>query len=118
MGFLTTKHQLFIIVPFILLIIVSILLSKFDEDYYKEQYYNQFGVGKVISNTYDSSCHCNIITLSDSNTLNLNEIQIITLVKKGDSLVKQKNTTYFTVYKKDNSLITYDMFSKNLKVIK
>ncbi|MCG2793192.1 MAG: hypothetical protein L6262_06585 [Weeksellaceae bacterium] len=118
MGFLTLKQKLFIVAPILLLMIISIILSKTDKDYYKKQYYNQYGQGKVVSNTYNSSCHCNTVKLSDYNTLNLDELKIIILIKKGDSLVKQKNTTYFTVYKRDNSRIIYDMYNKNLKVIK
>ncbi|PWN57542.1 hypothetical protein [Chryseobacterium viscerum] len=118
MGFLTTKQQIFILLPIILLIILSIVLNITDKNYNKQQFYNQYGEGRVVLNDYNSSCHCHTIKLSDSQSLNLDDIRIISMIKKNDWIVKKKNNTFFIVYKADQSRIFYDMYNKNLKIIK
>lgn len=95
MGFLTTKQQIFIVLPIISLIILSIILNITDEDYNKQKFYNQYGEGRVILNEYNSSCHCHTIKLSDSHSLNLDDIRIVSLIKKNDWIVKKKNNTFF-----------------------
>lgn len=117
MGFLTTRHKIFIIASILVLIIFSIILSKTDKNYYKYKYLDQHFQGRVISNKYDENSHFQKIKIIDSNDLFLEDLKIIVLIKEGDSLVKQKNTTYFIVYKKDSRII-YDMHNKNLRIVK
>lgn len=62
--------------------------------------------------------HFNIVRSSDGNKIYLEDLKIISLIKIGDSIVKNKDVTYFTVYKKDNTRVIYDMYNKNLKIIK
>ena len=90
----------------------------FDPNFTKNKYFDQCFNGKVISNSYDRNTHFNIVRLSDYKKVYLEDLKIIVLIKNGDSLSKQKDKTYFTVFKKDNSQIIYDMYNKNLRVIK
>lgn len=118
MGFLTTKQQLFIVLPIFILIIVSIVVSKKNRNYNKKKFYDQYGEGRVVSNTYNSSCHCHKVKLSNSHNLNLDDIRIISLIKENDSLAKKKNTTFFTVYKGNGHRILYDMYNKKIEFVK
>lgn len=60
--------------------------------------------------------HFNIVRSSDGNKIYLEDLKIISLIKIGDSIVKNKDVTYFTVYKKNNTKVIYDMYNKNLKI--
>jgi len=62
--------------------------------------------------------HFNIVKSSDGNKIYLEDLKIISLIEPGDSLVKNKNVTYFIVYKKDRSKIVYDMYNKEIKILK
>ncbi|RXM41222.1 hypothetical protein BOQ62_01405 [Chryseobacterium sp. CH21] len=73
---------------------------------------------KRVSLQYDLITHFNIVKFSDGNTIYLEDEKIISLIKIGDSIVKNKDVTYFTVYKKDTTKVIYDMYNKNLEVIK
>ncbi len=47
--------------------------------------------------------HCNLIKLSDNKKIDLADLDIIPLIGVGDSIVKNKNVTYFTIYKKEQA---------------
>ncbi|WP_294199778.1 hypothetical protein [uncultured Chryseobacterium sp.] len=46
------------------------------------------------------------------------DLDIIPLIGVGDSIVKNKNVTYFTIYKKNRQKIVYDMHDEKLVIFK
>lgn len=118
MGFFK-KNSSKIILLFFGIMFCGIIIKKiFDPSLSKYKYFDQYCNGKVISNSYDLMTHFNILKSSDGNKIYLEDLKIISLIKIGDSIVKNKDVTYFTVYKKDNTRVIYDMYNKNLKIIK
>ncbi|WP_027385135.1 hypothetical protein [Chryseobacterium gregarium] len=118
MGFLkdnTIKIILFCFCSIFCFLIVRQLL---DPNYPKYKYFNQHCNGIVISNFYDKTTHFNIIRSSDDNKIYLEDLKIISLINLGDSIVKNKNVTFFTVYKKDKRKVIYDMYNKQIKILK
>lgn len=118
MKFLRNNLNKIILVFFGILFFLIIVKKIIDPDLSKHKYFDEFCKGKVISNKYDFTSHFNIVKLSDGNKIYVEDLKIITLINPGDSLVKNKNLTYFTVYKKDDSKIIYDMYSKKIKILK
>lgn len=108
-----------IILLFFGIMFCGIIIKKvFDPNLSKYKYFNQHCNGRVISNSYDLMTHFNIVKSSDGNKMYLDDLKIIGLIKIGDSIIKNKDVTYFTVYKKDKTKIIYDMYSKELKAVK
>ncbi|CAI8937435.1 hypothetical protein [Chryseobacterium sp. IT-36CA2] len=118
MGFLK-KNINKIILLFFGIMFSGIIIKKIcDPDLSKYKYFNQYCNGRVISNSYDLMTHFNIVKSSDGNKIYLEDLKIISLIKIGDSIVKNKDVTYFTIYKKDDTKVIYDMYNKNLKVVR
>lgn len=118
MGFLKNNINKIVLCFFGLLFFIIIIKKMLDPNLSKYKYFDQHCNGKVISNIYDLTTHFNIVKSSDGNKIYLEDLNIISLIKPGDSLVKNKDVTYFTVYKKDKSKIVYDMYNKQIKILK
>lgn len=118
MGFLKKNLDKIVLLFFGLLFFIFIIKKMLDPNLSKYKYFDQYGNGKVISNTYDLTIHFNVVKSSDGNEIYLEDLKIISLIKPGDYLVKNKDVTYFTVYKKDGSKIVYDMYNKEIKISK
>lgn len=118
MGFLKNNFNKIILIFFGILFCGIIIKKLFDPNFSKYKYFDQHCNGRVVSNKYDFTTHFNIIESSDGNKLYLENLKIITLISVGDSIVKNKNVTYFIVYKKDNNRIIYDMYNKEIKILK
>lgn len=115
MGFLKNNFNKIILFFLGLLFFIIIIKKIFDPNLSKYKYFDQYCNGKVISNKYDLTTHFNIVQTSDGNKIYLEDLKIITLIKPGDSLVKNKDVTYFTVYRKDKCKIIYDMYNQEIK---
>lgn len=118
MGFLKRNINKIILLFFGIVLCGKIIKKIFDPNLSKYKYFNQQCNGQVISNSYDLMTHFNIVKSSDGNKVYLEDLKIISLIKIGDSIVKNKDITYFTVYKKNNTKVIYNMYNKNLKIIK
>ncbi|SIS33981.1 hypothetical protein SAMN05421639_102808 [Chryseobacterium shigense] len=118
MGFFKKNINKIILLFFGIMFCGIIMKKIFDPNLSKYKYFDQYCNGQVISNSYDLTTHFNIVKASDGNKIYLEDLKIISLIKIGDSIVKDKDVTYFTVYKKDNTKVIYDMYNKNLKIIK
>jgi len=118
MGFLKKNLDKIVLLFFGLLFFIFIIKKMLDPNLSKYKYFDQYGNGKVISNAYDLTIHFNVVKSSDGNEIYLEDLKIISLIKPGDYLVKNKDVTYFTVYKKDGSKIVYDMYNKEIKISK
>ena len=118
MGFLKKNINKIILIFFGIIFCGMIIKKISDPDLPKYKYFNQQCNGRVISNSYDLMTHFNIVKSSDGNKIYLEDLKIISLIKIGDSIVKNKDVTYFTVYKKGDIKVIYDMYNKNLKVVK
>ncbi|KPH11386.1 hypothetical protein [Chryseobacterium sp. ERMR1:04] len=100
MGFLKVNVNKTILVLFGIIFCFLIIRKAFDPNLSRYKYFDQYCNGIVVSNSYDETSHFNIVKSSDSNKIHLEDMKIITLIKVGDSIVKNKDATYFTVYKK------------------
>lgn len=112
MGFIKKNINKIILLFFGIMFFGIIIKKVFDPDLSKYKYFDQHCNGKVISNAYDLMTHFNIVRLSDGNNIYLEDLKIISLIKIGDSIVKNKDVTYFTIYKKDKSKVIYDVENK------
>ncbi|SMO96522.1 hypothetical protein SAMN06265171_1172 [Chryseobacterium rhizoplanae] len=118
MGFLKKNINKIILLFFGITFCGIILKKIFDPNLSKYKYFDQYCNGRVISNSYDLMTHFNVVKSSDGNKIYLEDLKIISLIKIGDSIIKNKNATYLTVYKKNNTKVIYDMYNKKLKVVK
>lgn len=108
-----------IILLFFGIMFCGVIIKKiFDPNLSKYKYFDQHCNEHVISNSYDLVTHFNVVRTSDGNKIYLEDSKIISLIKIGDSIVKNKDVTYFTVYKKDKTKIIYDLYDKSLTIIK
>ncbi len=96
----------------------GILKQIFDPNFSKYTYFDIHCNGTVVSQSYDQMSHCNLIKLSDNKKIDLADLDIIPLIGVGDSIVKNKNVTYFTIYKKNGQKIVYDMHDEKLVIFK
>lgn len=95
----------------------GILKQILDPNFSKYKYFEQHFNGIVVYDKYDYMSHCHLIKTSDNKKIYLEDLNIIILIDTGDSIVKNKNVTYFMLYKKDHRKIFYDMYHKKLKVL-
>ena len=117
MKFLKQNFTKIILGFFAAVFCFGILKQILDPNFSKYKYSEQHFDGKVMSNNYDYMSHCNIVKTSDNKKIYLEDQQITILIDTGDSIVKNKNVTYFILYKKDRRKIFYDMYTKKLKVL-
>ncbi|MCQ4140894.1 hypothetical protein [Chryseobacterium sp. EO14] len=95
----------------------GILKQILDPNFSKYKYFEQHFNGLVVYDKYDYMSHCHLIKTSDNKKIYLEDLNIIILIGTGDSIVKNKNVTYFMLYKKDRRKIFYDMYHKKLKFL-
>lgn len=96
----------------------GIVKQVFDPNFDKYKYFDQHFNGKVIYHSYDQMSHTNLVKTSDYKKIYLDDLDIISLVDIGDSIVKNKNVTSFILYKKDHRKIIYDMYDKKIRILK
>lgn len=118
MGFLKVNFNKIILIFFCLIFCWGILRQIFDPNASKYVYFEQHFNGKVIYRSYDSTSHTFVIKTSDYKKIYVDDLKMFGLIEIKDSIVKDKNVTYFTVYKKDGSKIVYNMYNKEIKISK
>ncbi|GAA5095682.1 hypothetical protein GCM10023210_28720 [Chryseobacterium ginsengisoli] len=96
----------------------GIVKQVFDPNSDKYEYFEQHFNGRVIYRSYDQMSHTYLIKSSDYKKIYIDDLDFFTLIKLGDSIVKKKNVTYLTLYKKDHCKIIYDMYDKKLRILK
>jgi len=118
MGFLKQNINKIILIFLGLVLCLGFLKQVCDPNSSKYVYLEKHFNGKIIYRSYDKMSHTFLIKTSDYKEIYLDDLNIFGLIKMNDSIVKNKNVTYFTVYKKDKSKIVYDMYSKEIKILK
>ncbi|WP_336733383.1 hypothetical protein [Chryseobacterium sp. VD8] len=117
MKFLKQNFTKIILGFFVAVFCFGILKQILDPNFSKYNSFEQHFNGVVVYDKYDYMSHAYLVKTSDYKKFYLDDLNIFTLIDTGDSIVKNKNVTYFILYKKDRRKIFYDMYTKKLKVL-